>query len=208
MADTLVGNIGNKPNFSLIDVFLKKIPDAKGRPVVKVVPCPEDLFDDKVDAGRDYEIFKIGPGNVYFLDFVAISVQNEAFNRIAAFIELKDYAGTILDDKKLKDALEDIGRNTLGIGMISRCVRRVQKGGRGRGAAFAWNLKFEGSVERVDQQPALVAFDLRPVFVGPQALDGDVVVDVPQVRRPPFAGQAGAEGRHVLEHQGGGQSAR
>jgi hypothetical protein len=68
------------------------------------------------------------------------------------------------------------------------------------------NLKRERLGKRAHQQPALAVFELGPIFIGPQDSDRDVVAEAPQMGHQQLAGQAGAEGWHVLKHHGCGHS--
>ncbi|MFA5103944.1 MAG: hypothetical protein WC527_02050 [Candidatus Margulisiibacteriota bacterium] len=87
------------------NIPLRKKPDDRGRPAVETALSPIFLFDNKVEDARQYEIFKIGQGDIYYLDFISLDTQNKAFNRIGAFVETKRYAGNVLGDEELKEAL-------------------------------------------------------------------------------------------------------
>lgn len=100
----------------------------------------------------------------------------------------------------------DGGGDASGIGGVTFRVGWVEKGGYGRGVGDARCLEVKGTVEGGDEDPALSVFDLVPFLVGLQDGGEDVVAETFEVGGQEQAGQAGAEGRDVLEQDGGGHS--
>ena len=74
----------------------------------------DEIYKIKLEAGVSYKFFKVRDEKFYYIEFNSLMTQNKAFNRLAIFVEDRQYHGKVLNDDEIKKIF---GMNkTLGVG--------------------------------------------------------------------------------------------